>query len=146
MPFNYNRLRRYARGAGREQLENPAASLEFYVMVSSNLCTRSLLTAAQLRAISLELDRAGGAAMVWQYGAAEALNYVCVLHHGDEDVARVVVAARCVLRRHMRIGSITVACSLETHSRRRAVRLGRLSVETLDVVLGYASARARGDV
>ena len=30
------------------------------------------------------------------------------------------------------------------YSRRRAVRFGRMSVETMDVVLAYASARARG--
>ena len=35
---------------------------------------------------------------------------------------------------------------LAMRSRRRAVRDGRLSVSSLEVVLAYASARARGDV
>lgn len=43
------------------------------------------------------MDGIAGDVMVWQYGAAVALNYVCVLHGGDEDVARVIVAARYVL-------------------------------------------------
>ena len=59
-----------------------------------------LLTIFQLRDISLELDRASGDVMRWQYGAAVALNYVCILHEGDESVARVVVAARYVLYYH----------------------------------------------
>lgn len=96
MPLNYNLLRRYARGVGREQLSSPAAGLEFYVMVSSVHCTRMLLTAAQLRNLSVEMDRAAGDVMIWQYGAAVALNYVCVLHEGDEGVARVIVANRYV--------------------------------------------------
>ena len=35
--------------------------------------------------------------MVWQYGAAEALNYICVLHGGDERAAWTIVAARWVV-------------------------------------------------
>ena len=97
MPMNYNLLRGYARGRGQEQLENPAAALEYYGLVSTVRYTRSALTAGQLRAISLELDSTAGDVMRWQYGAAEALNYVCVLHGGSEEVARVVVASRCVL-------------------------------------------------
>ena len=53
-----------------------------------------MLMSVQLQAISLELDRNAGDVMRWQYGAAEALNFVCVLHGGDEDAARVVVAGR----------------------------------------------------
>ena len=44
----------------------------------------------------MELDRAARDVMRWQYGAAVALNYVCILHEGDESVAWVVVAARYV--------------------------------------------------
>ena len=40
--------------------------------------------------------------------------------------------------------SVLAADSRGPYSRRRAVRLGRMSVETMDVVLAYASARARG--
>ena len=97
MPSNYDLLRRYARGIGREQVESPAAGLEFYAMVSSVWYKCSLLIVEKLRAISLEQDRVEGDVMRWQYGAAEALHYVCVLHAGDEGVARVVVVARYVL-------------------------------------------------
>ena len=97
MPSNYDLLRRYARGIGREQVESPAAGLEFYAMVSTVGYKCSLLMVEKLRAISLEQDRVVGDVMRWQYGAAEALHYICVLHGGDEDVARVVVAARYVL-------------------------------------------------
>lgn len=38
--------------------------------------------------------------MRWQYGAAVALNYVCVLHGGDESVAWIVVDARYLLYYH----------------------------------------------
>ena len=96
MPFNYQLLRRYARGIRREQVESPAAGLEFYAMVSTVQYECSLLMVEKLRAISLEQDREGDV-MRWQYGAAEALSYVCVLHAGDEGVARVVVVARYVL-------------------------------------------------
>ena len=68
--------------------------MQFYGMVSTCRYTFAVLTTVQLRAISLELDRECGDVMRWQYGAAEALNFVCVLHGGDEDAARVVVAGR----------------------------------------------------
>ena len=45
MSMNYNLLRRYARGFRQEQLESPAAGLQFYAMVSSIHCTRMLLMA-----------------------------------------------------------------------------------------------------
>ena len=94
----------------------------------------------------MELDRAAGDVVIWQYGAAVALNSICKLHGGDEGAARVVVAARCVLCRRVRVGRGTDGLPLAMRSRRRAVRKGRLSVNSLDVVLAYASARARGDV
>lgn len=104
MPFNYNTLRRYARGEDAEEQASPAADLEFYDLVSYVPCTRTPLTTAQLRGISLELDRVAGDVMIWQYGAARALNYICVLHRGNEGAAWVVVAARCVLRCLLRVG------------------------------------------
>lgn len=146
MPFNYNTLQRYARGDDQEQEVSPAADLQFHDLVSYVQYTRMLLTAMQLRGISLELDRAAGSVMIWQYGAAVALNYVCVLHGGDEGAARLVVAARCVLHLYVRVRYSTDDVHASTRSRRRAVRLGRLSVSSLEVVLAYASARARGDV
>ena len=88
MPSHYDLLRRYARGIGREQVESPAAGLEFYAMVSTVGYKCSLLMVEKLRAISLEQDRVVGDVMRWQYGAAEALHYICVLHGGDEDVER----------------------------------------------------------
>ena len=97
MPARYDSLRYYARGGDQEQAESPAAGLQFYAMVSNKCHMRVLLTVPQLRDISLELDRDYGDVMRWQYGAAEALNFICVLHGGDEGVARVVVASRYVL-------------------------------------------------
>ena len=146
MPFNYSTLERYAQGDDEEQGESPAARLRFYDMVSYVKCTRMPLTAVQLREISLELDRAAGDVMVWQYGAAVALNKICMLHRGDEGAARLVVAARCVLRRLVHVGQSIDDAPGATCSRRRAVRLGRLSVTSIEVVLAYASARARGDL
>ena len=97
MPFNYDLLRQYARGVGQEQREDPAADLAFYEMVSIACYMCSLLMVGKLRDISLEQDRVAGDVVRWQYGAVEALSYVCVLHGGNEGVARVVVAARYVL-------------------------------------------------
>ena len=111
MPDNYRLLQRYARGEGLEQLDNPAAELQYYGMVSSSRYNVAMLMVAQLQAISLELDRDAGDVMQWQYGAAEALNFVCVLHGGDEGAARVIVAARCVLA-----SLYTGDCQLWRHS------------------------------
>lgn len=105
MPLDYDSLQHYVLEDGREEIESAAVNLEYYVMVSSCCYIRLLLTRSQLRDMSLELDRAAGDVMIWQYGAAEALNYICILHGGDEEVARVVVAARYVVVLSWRVGS-----------------------------------------
>ena len=111
MSANYDLIRHYGRGGDQEQAESPAAGLQFYAMVSTKCRTRTLLTVSQLREISLELDREVGDIMRWQYGAAEALNFICVLHEGDEGVARIVVTSRyvhhCRLRGVRSIGEET---------------------------------------
>ena len=97
-----------------------------------------------MRQISRELDGEEGDVMVWQYGAAEALNYICVLHGGDERVAWTIVSARYEVTMFWFIlGWVEL---IGVRSRRRAVRMGRLSVRSIEVVLAYASARASGAI
>ena len=71
---------------------------------------RLLLTGDKLREICRQVDRAEGDTMVWQYGAAVALNYICVLHGGDEGVAWTIVVARYVLRMLL-VGVIALICA-----------------------------------
>ena len=92
----------------------------------------------------MELDALHDSVVYWPYPAARVLNFLCMVHEGDSEVAVLLVICRRVMTLIVCVINVLICIRDTMLSRGRTQVRGRSSVREKDVARAYRSLRASG--